>query len=423
MISNSGSGTLFWRAEESISWLALSATDGAGNDTVSLQVDLASITTGDFQDIVVFHDTSANGGASDTLIVTLDYASGLPYILLSSDTVQVEMSAHSSGEVNVTVSNGGIGTLGWELTSLASWLSPITLSGSNNQEARLAVDAPTFGPGLYFGVALISDSAAFNSPETLIVAATFTPADTLGFGPASALPGDNIDLILSLSLRDPVSSITAPLVIDTAFFRFESLELMDSSALPFFTLSYTWDSASGALRIDYRPTDSLQLAELAPRASREFLKLTLRAADFEFTLPTTQFLSADSIIFGYPSGYSFEPILQHSEVRVGLITGVQPDDKPPLPEEFTLAQNYPNPFNLSTTISFFLPRTEEVELKIYNVLGRTIRTLLSGRAPAGWNTVQWDGRTGDNFDAPSGVYFYRVTAGDLTLSRKALLLK
>jgi len=100
-----------------------------------------------------------------------------------------------------------------------------------------------------------------------------------------------------------------------------------------------------------------------------------------------------------------------------------PDQKENLPDQFRLDQNYPNPFNPNTTIRYNLPKAINVELKIYNVRGEHIRTLIDGIESAGLKTVEWDARDNANLNVSSGVYIYKIIAGDLVLSRKMLLIR
>ncbi|HYQ87205.1 MAG TPA: T9SS type A sorting domain-containing protein, partial [Bacteroidota bacterium] len=89
-----------------------------------------------------------------------------------------------------------------------------------------------------------------------------------------------------------------------------------------------------------------------------------------------------------------------------------------LPMEFGLQQNYPNPFNPSTTFSFSLPFRSFVSLKVFDVLGREVSTLLSKELSAGWHSRRWE--------APgfsSGVYLYRLQAGTFVETRKLILLR
>jgi spore coat protein A len=88
-----------------------------------------------------------------------------------------------------------------------------------------------------------------------------------------------------------------------------------------------------------------------------------------------------------------------------------------------LSQNYPNPFNPATQISFQLDKPGFAELKIYNVLGQEIRTLASGDYPAGEHVVAWDGKDARGGVVSSGMYFYRLFAGDQAQMRKMMLIR
>lgn len=94
-----------------------------------------------------------------------------------------------------------------------------------------------------------------------------------------------------------------------------------------------------------------------------------------------------------------------------------------LPDDFLLEQNFPNPFNPSTTIRFALPRAAEVTLTIYNLRGQLLRTLLAGPLAAGRYTVTWDGTSESGAAVPSGLYIYRLNAGDYVATKKMTLLK
>jgi len=94
-----------------------------------------------------------------------------------------------------------------------------------------------------------------------------------------------------------------------------------------------------------------------------------------------------------------------------------------LPAKFTLEQNYPNPFNPATSIIFSLPTASTVTLDVYNILGQNVANLAAGRLEAGRHTVVWEGVDAAGKEVASGIYFYRLKAGDYTASRKMLLLK
>ncbi|NQV19602.1 MAG: T9SS type A sorting domain-containing protein [Armatimonadetes bacterium] len=91
---------------------------------------------------------------------------------------------------------------------------------------------------------------------------------------------------------------------------------------------------------------------------------------------------------------------------------------------FELKQNHPNPFNPTTTISFSLQNNSNVELSIYNIKGQKVKKLVSDQLSAGQHSVVWDGKDEDNFPVGSGVYFYKLKAGDkILITKKCLLLK
>ncbi|MEE2995482.1 MAG: S8 family serine peptidase [Gemmatimonadota bacterium] len=94
-----------------------------------------------------------------------------------------------------------------------------------------------------------------------------------------------------------------------------------------------------------------------------------------------------------------------------------------IPASFRLAQSRPNPFNPSTTIEYDLPRTEQVVIRIYDILGREVRTLVNERQAAGFYEVVWHGRNQQGQAVGSGVYLYTLNAGDFLQSRKMTLLK
>ncbi len=94
-----------------------------------------------------------------------------------------------------------------------------------------------------------------------------------------------------------------------------------------------------------------------------------------------------------------------------------------LPSTYALYQNLPNPFNAATAIKFDLPEDTRATLSIYDMLGRKIRMLVSSELSAGTHTVIWDGCDNAGNVLPTGVYFYRLTAGDFSAVKKLTLMK
>lgn len=95
----------------------------------------------------------------------------------------------------------------------------------------------------------------------------------------------------------------------------------------------------------------------------------------------------------------------------------------PVPLRYALEQNYPNPFNPETLISFELPQREFVSLKVYNILGQEVASLVAAELSVGRHTVKWDGRDFSGRAVASGLYLYRITAGSFSQTRKMILLR
>jgi hypothetical protein len=110
------------------------------------------------------------------------------------------------------------------------------------------------------------------------------------------------------------------------------------------------------------------------------------------------------------------------EELMGRLTGIA--EKPgSRVAELALRQNHPNPFNPSTTISFTLPGRTRVTLAVYDVQGRLVRTLVDDMVGEGYQERSWDGKDAIGRPVGSGVYFYRLTAGDKTLAKKMVLIR
>ena len=100
------------------------------------------------------------------------------------------------------------------------------------------------------------------------------------------------------------------------------------------------------------------------------------------------------------------------------------DDSNIVPEvhEFT-AFNYPNPFNPSTTIAYSIPNDGKVGLKVYNIKGQLVKTLVRGEQQAGSYEAVWNGKDNNKKSVSSGIYFYKLSTKDKTIMKKMLLLK
>jgi hypothetical protein len=159
-----------------------------------------------------------------------------------------------------------------------------------------------------------------------------------------------------------------------------------------------------------------------PRTGLETLVDDSSYYDFE---PTTgDSLSVRGIVVFEYGEYKIEPrndsdILPYDpNDAVGVTLGAGE------PLSFALYQNVPNPFQgASTRIVFSLPQAEDAQLRVFDVQGRLVRTLVNGRVNAGRHMIDWNGRNDLNREVASGVYFYRLSAGEKEATRKLVFLK
>jgi plastocyanin len=120
----------------------------------------------------------------------------------------------------------------------------------------------------------------------------------------------------------------------------------------------------------------------------------------------------------------------HCEIHTTMLgtvivspTSVGDGNSAGIPKNYSLHQNFPNPFNSSTRISFYLPKSGNVKLEVYNILGQKIKTLLEKVEEPGAKTIFWDGTDDKGLNASTGIYFYRLTAADFVDTRKMVYLK
>ncbi len=94
-----------------------------------------------------------------------------------------------------------------------------------------------------------------------------------------------------------------------------------------------------------------------------------------------------------------------------------------IPEKPSLSQNYPNPFNPETTVRYLLPHECNIEVKIYNICGQLVRTLVNKPQKPGYHKVIWDGKDESSKNVSSGIYFYKMQAEGYSAIRRAVLLR
>ncbi len=130
-------------------------------------------------------------------------------------------------------------------------------------------------------------------------------------------------------------------------------------------------------------------------------------------------------LFEFEISKAFEPIVTDLQIsdRCGFFIPSDSRVALNIPENFKLYGAYPNPFNSSTTIKFALPSQSDVDLTIYNVLGQSVKSVRLKNAPAGENSIDWNGLNDEGVTVSTGVYLYRISAGVYEASSQMTLLK
>ena len=112
----------------------------------------------------------------------------------------------------------------------------------------------------------------------------------------------------------------------------------------------------------------------------------------------------------WSEGFHYEPVIGVGDEKV-------------IPETYDLSANYPNPFNPTTKINYQLKENTQVKIVVFNLLGEQVATLVDGEQTAGAYITEWNGLSDSRKVLASGIYFYRMTAGDFTKTNKMILLK
>jgi PKD repeat protein len=184
------------------------------------------------------------------------------------------------------------------------------------------------------------------------------------------------------------------------------------------TPEFIWKKA-----VDPDPNDDAQYEILVASDSlfEDVVLNAFTARDTSYT-PETE-LDNNRVYFWKIIATGMDSLSAESPVFSFVTTTLSIWDKLPIPEEFTLYQNYPNPFNPTTTIAYGVPESGVVRLDIYDITGRHIIQLVNGEKTPGWHTINWNCTNAYGQQLSSGVYIYRLTAPDIHLVKKMMVMK
>jgi hypothetical protein len=207
-------------------------------------------------------------------------------------------------------------------------------------------------------------------------------------------------------------------------------------------LQYTWDGH--AIRIGLNQLSDIHTVHLQipehdkisiidnARLNEELLEIenTLFFADtsmgeMDFVISTIKPMDPgeNDWIISIPVKIAGREVVRTDLYYEYFIDGVQYSGKSelelkPIPQSYHLAQNYPNPFNPVTVIQYDIPEDGHVELVIYDILGRQVKTLVNTSVKAGYKSIKWDGKNDYGITVTSGMYFFMIRAANFSKTRK-----
>lgn len=244
-------------------------------------------------------------------------------------------------------------------------------------------------------------------------------------------------------LQPSLASASPPVNLDLRLVRFsEQWQYESSDVLTISNESWSESMLTGFIRDKdgfyyltfVEPAESPDPTQTGPSGGHLWLKMydsnfneiqaiSLLDTAYLGTHPTLAIVG-DSVYVAYgrsvPAPYKENVVVKvyRKDISVGIET---PDDA--VPVHFKLLQNYPNPFNPSTTIEYQIPISSHVVLRIFNVLGQEVRTLVNGNQSAGSHSVVWNGKDSFGKEVAGGIYFFRMRTKDFVQTKKLLLLK
>jgi hypothetical protein len=200
--------------------------------------------------------------------------------------------------------------------------------------------------------------------------------------------------------------------------RADAIQYVSNNELPLALSDVVGTPLDASISVDVLANDSDQdgdklfIKEVTPAAHGS---VTLRDNQVILYRPETGYAGLDTFTYTLVDGKGGSSI---GSVTVSVASGVLRETDEAMPSEFQLMANYPNPFNPSTTIRYAVPMSSPVRLSVFDTLGRRVAVLVDSQQKAGWHDV-----TFQSGSLSSGMYFYRMEAGALNLSRIMLLLK
>ncbi len=323
---------------------------------------------------------------------------------------------------SIALNHLGYNAQDYTATADADWVTLSPTSGTTPDNIAVSVNTSLFDAGTYSANVTFSGEAG-DAPVTVgvllkVLADLGHTDDTLAISPANVETGQPGQTSVTARLVNDVSRISFPISFEESALVIDSI-LLNPALLSTVNFETVIDNFEGIASMDWTMNNwgesfgpgETYLGEIfftaAPLSTTTFLQpLENDSLRPEVANPVSQGMPAT--VGGEITISPATTVTEHQELAGA---------------SFALDQNRPNPFNDKTVISYNLPRSTEVELEVFNVLGEVVTTLVSATQPAGVYSVTWDGRLHNGRPAATGIYFYRLRAGPISLVRRMVLLK
>jgi hypothetical protein len=253
----------------------------------------------------------------------------------------------------------------------------------------------------------------------------FSPIDTLRISDAQGDPGDTLSIGFDLVNTFGVGGVSIRIEFDSTFFEADTvfntarLNMFDASLLNITNpgvlvyLTYSWNPFE-----NYLPAGSGDISILNLIIQEDAPDGVYNISFENDSIPPLY----DSALSDSSGSLYVVPILGNATIIVGDPNVIE--DELDAPNKFELSQNYPNPFNMNTQISFVLEEKSDVYLEVFDLLGRKVANVFSGKAEAGKTTINWKARSDNNEELASGIYYYKVSISDnRSITKRMTLIK
>jgi hypothetical protein len=325
----------------------------------------------------------------------------------------VHFDAKIQIKANGSAFNFGTSTMIFTFNS-ADLTNP-TLWATHNFSGGAYLDVTTNGTGgnsvsLNFELSTAGTGTAVTTSWTDVVTMRFTIVDVVGnanlvWGLTEIYKDDETTLLAAGTLNN---LNTSPLPIQLASFTAAAQKQTG-------TIVLNWSTVSETNNYGFEVQKSLDTTKVYETVENSFVAghgTTVDAHSYSFTDVTVK----PGVWYYRLKQTDLDGTVHYSDrILPGGVTGVT---ERALPTVFALDQNYPNPFNPSTKIDFALPKESRVTLEVYNVLGQRVALLADDVRPAGYYSVSFNAS-----HLASGLYVYRIAAGDVTMVKKMMLTK